>query len=80
MCTTGSIEIWTRHRRGPDLIPGLCRSFERIGFEVEWLSDPGEDYGAGSHRFTATPRTLEPGASMFTFAGGKRLRELGNSG
>jgi hypothetical protein len=80
MCATGGTVIWTRHRREPDLIPDLCRWFEQSGFELEWLSDPGEDYGAGSHRFTATPRPLEPRASMFTFVGSKRLRERRDGG
>ena len=76
MTATGGTVIWTRHRREPDLIPELCRWFEQGGFELEWVSDPGEDYGVGAHRFAATPRPLEPGASMFTFVGRERLREL----
>ncbi len=69
--------IWTRHRREPDLVPQLCRWFERCGFELEWVSDPGAGFGAGAHRFAGTPAPLEPGARMFTFIGRDRLRELG---
>jgi hypothetical protein len=74
MTATGGTAIWTRHRREPDLIPQLCRWFERRGFELVWVSDPGAGYGVAAHRFTAAPAPLEPGASMFTFVGRDRPR------
>ncbi len=80
MTATGGTAVWTRHRRETDLIPQLCRWFELAGFELEWVSAPGEGYGVGAHRFAATPRPLEPGASMFTFVGRERLRELERRG
>jgi hypothetical protein len=80
MTATGGTAIWTRHRREPDVIPQLCGWFERCGFELDWVSDPGADYGVGAHRFTGTPAPLEPGASMFTFVGRERVRELERGG
>jgi hypothetical protein len=76
MTAAGGTVIWTRHRRAPDLFPQLCRWFEQHGFKPEWVSDPGVDYGVGAHKFMATPAPLGPGASMFTFVGRERLREL----
>jgi hypothetical protein len=76
MCKTGGTTVWTRHRREPDLVPRLCGWFEQVGFELEWLSGPGEDYGVGAHRFTDVPRRLEPGVRIFTFVGRGGLPEL----
>jgi hypothetical protein len=80
MCKTGATVVWTRNRREPDLIPALCGWFELDGFELEWVSAPGEDFGVGAHRFTGAPEPLEPGASTFTFIGSKRLREVDRPG
>jgi hypothetical protein len=80
MTATGGTAIWTRNRREPDLVPRLCGWFERRGFELDWVSDPGAGYGVGAHRFTGTPAPLEPGASMFTFIGRERARELERGG
>ncbi len=75
MCKTGGTTVWTRHRRESDLVPRLCGWFEQVGFELEWLSGPGEEYGVGAHRFTDVPRRLEPGARMFMFVGREGLPE-----
>ncbi|HKB31416.1 MAG TPA: SAM-dependent methyltransferase [Streptosporangiaceae bacterium] len=80
MTATGGTVLWTRHRREPDLTPLLCRWFAQHGFELAWLSDPGQNYGVGVHTFTAAPTPLPPGATMFNFIGRERARELERRG
>jgi hypothetical protein len=75
LCATGGIVVWTRHRRSPDLVPPICGWFAEQGFEQRWLSEPGDGFGLGVHRFTRRPRPLEPGARMFTFIPDFRSRE-----
>ena len=43
--------------------------FAERGFDQVWLSDPAEGWGAGAHRFTATPVPLQRGTRMFRFTG-----------
>lgn len=74
LCATGGTVIWTRHRDPPDRVPRICRWFEERGFDRTWVSDPGEGYGVGVHRFTGEPQELETGARMFTFVGYEELR------
>ena len=70
LCRTGGTVLWTRHRRPPDLVPQICAWFEESGFEQVWLSDPGEPFGLGAHRFAGRPRPLPRGARIFgTFVG-----------
>jgi len=69
LCAHGGTVVWTRGRWEPDLVPQVCDWFAGRGFELGWVSDPGEGWGAGAHRFTGTPVPLERGARMFTFAG-----------
>jgi Methyltransferase domain len=65
LCRTGGTVLWTRHRRPPDLVPQICAWFEESGFEPVWLSDPGEPFGLGAHRFTGEPRPLPRCARLF---------------
>ena len=67
LCASEALVIWTRHRRPPDLVPVICHWLTRSGFVLEWLSDPGESYGLGVHRFVGEPLELRPGQRMFTF-------------
>jgi hypothetical protein len=67
LCARGGTVIWTRGRWAPDLLPRICDWFAGCGFDQLWVSDPAEDFGAATHRFTGTPDPLEPGARMFTF-------------
>jgi hypothetical protein len=61
--------IWTRHRRGPDLVPAIEEWFAAAGYERRWLSERSAGYGVGVHRFTGEPRPLVPGRRLFTFVG-----------
>jgi predicted enzyme related to lactoylglutathione lyase len=67
LCAPDAVVIWTRHRRPPDLAPVICHWLARSGFVLEWLSDPGESYGVGVHRFVGEPVELRPGKRIFTF-------------
>jgi len=69
LCAHGGTVVWTRGRWEPDLIPQICGWFAEHGFEPLWVSDPALGWGAGAHRFAATPEPLERGARMFTFTG-----------
>jgi hypothetical protein len=69
LCAHGGTVVWTRGRWEPDLVPQICDWFADRGFELGWVSDPAEGWGAGAHRFTAAPVPLERGARMFTFVG-----------
>ena len=67
LCAHGGTVVWTRGRWEPDLVPQICDWFADRGFELGWVSDQAQGWGAGAHRFTATPVPLERGARMFTF-------------
>ena len=69
LCAYGGTVVWTRGRWEPDLVPQICDWFADRGFELGWVSDPVEGWGAGAHRFTEAPVPLERGARMFTFTG-----------
>ena len=75
LCRTGGSVVWTRNRRAPDKVPLVCARFEANGFERRWLSDPGEEFGVGEHRFTGAPRPLAAGTRMFDFVGYDVLRQ-----
>ncbi|MFG1809545.1 class I SAM-dependent methyltransferase [Streptomyces sp. NPDC049040] len=75
LCRTGGTVIWTRHRGAPDRVPLICEWFEARGFERQWLSEEDAGFGVGVHRFTAEPRPLVEGMSMFTFVGYDVLRQ-----
>ena len=67
LCARGGTVVWTRGRWAPDLLPQVCDWFGEYGFEQLWVSEPGFPAGAGAHRFTGTPSSLEAGTRMFTF-------------
>jgi hypothetical protein len=69
LCAHGGTVVWTRGRWEPDLVPQICDWFADRSFELGWLSDPAEGWGAGAHRFAGTPVPLERGARIFTFTG-----------
>lgn len=73
LCATGATVIWTRHRRPPDLVPTLCGWLSDRGFDQLWVSDPGERFGVGAHRFGGRPEPLSTGERMFTFVGRANL-------
>ena len=71
-CAPGATLIWTRHRREPDAVPGICDWFARAGFALEWLSDKDAGFGVGAHRYVGgpvPPVPLPPAERMFTFVG-----------
>jgi hypothetical protein len=74
LCATGGTVVWTRGRRGPDLIPQICEWFAAEGFELLGVSEPRTKWGVGAHRFAGTPAPLPAGERMFTFVGGNVLR------
>jgi hypothetical protein len=72
LCARGGTVVWTRGRREPDLVPQICDWFAERGFDQVWVSDPAAGWGAGAHRFTATPALQVPlgrGTRMFRFTG-----------
>jgi hypothetical protein len=69
LCAHGGTVVWTRGRWPPDLVPQICDWFAARGFELLWVSDPANGWGAAAHRFTGTPAPLERDARMFTFTG-----------
>lgn len=68
----GAALIWTRHRKEPDAVPGICDWFARAGFALEWLSDEDAGFGVGAHCYRGDPVPLPPTERMFTFIGGRR--------
>jgi hypothetical protein len=68
----GGTVIWTRHRRPPDLVPQIDTWFAERGFDTEWISAPGLDFGVGAHRLRRSPRPLAPGTRLFEFGGAHR--------
>ena len=69
LCAHGGTVVWTRGRWEPDLVPQICDWFAGCDFELLWVSDPAQGWGAGAHRFAAAPASLERGARMFSFSG-----------
>lgn len=78
LCAPGGTTVWTRHRNDPDLVPKICDWFEEHGFELEFVTEPG-DFGVGVHRrrADAEPRALPPGETMFTFIGYLTMAQRG---
>ena len=78
LCAPGGTTVWTRHRGDPDLVPRICDWFAHSGFELEFVTDPG-DFGVGVHRRRADAerRALPPGESMFTFIGYLTMAQRG---
>ena len=78
LCAPSATVVWTRHRRQPDQVPTLCDWYAAAGFELVWLSPSGLEYGVGAHRYVGPPVPVPPaGTRMFTFVGGRELRERG---
>lgn len=69
LCRRDGFLVWTRHRNPPDLVPQICQWLAQVGFEQQWLSEPGVGYGVGVHRYRGEPRPLARGERMFTFIG-----------
>ena len=67
LCREGGTVVWTRHRRGPDLVPTICDWFESDGFERVALTPAELGFGVGAHRRVRAPEPVVPGARMFTF-------------
>jgi hypothetical protein len=78
LCRPGGTTVWTRHRREPDLVPDICEWFAQSGFELEFVTEPG-DFGVGAHRRRedGAQRALEPGARMFNFLGHLTMAQRG---
>lgn len=78
LCAPGGATVWTRNRNEPDLFPQVCDWFADEGFELEFVTEPG-DFGVGVHRrrVDAQPRSLPPGETMFTFLGYLTMAQRG---
>lgn len=78
LCAPGGTTVWTRHRKAPDLVPQICDWFADHGFELEFVTEPG-NFGVGVHRrrADAQPQALEPGETMFTFLGSLTMAQRG---
>lgn len=78
LCAPGGTTVWTRHRKEPDLVPRICDWFAQNGFDLEFVTEPG-DFGVGVHRrrADAEPRALPPGETMFTFLGYLTMAQRG---
>jgi hypothetical protein len=72
-CAPGATLVWTRHRKEPDAVPGICELLARAGFVLEWLSGKDAGFGVGAHRYTGDAVPLPPAERMFTFIGYKLL-------
>lgn len=69
LCKPNASVLWTRHRREPDLTPGIRRWFRESGFE-ELNFDPLDNEAktsVGVAHLTGTPRPFKPGLHFFTF-------------
>ena len=67
-CRPGSVVIWTRHRRPPDLTPSIRRWFKDADFAelaFEAAGDPG--VGVGTNRYRGGPTPLAAGVRLFEF-------------
>lgn len=78
LCAAGGTTVWTRHRKEPDMVPRICEWFAESGFELEFVTEPG-DFGVGVHRRRedAQPLPLPPGETMFTFLGYLTMAQRG---
>ncbi len=68
LCRRGSVVIWTRHRRPPDLTPNIRRWFTDDAFvEVDFVAPDGALFSVGVHRFIGEPAPLGNDVRLFTF-------------
>jgi hypothetical protein len=72
LCAAEATVIWTRHRRAPDLVPGIRETFERAGFDEIAFAD-APPFGVGSNRLLGVPQPLQRGVKMFEFIGYEAL-------
>lgn len=67
-CAPGSLVVWTRHRRAPDLTPTIRQWFADVGYREQAFVSPGLDaWSVGAHRFTSQPQPLASGRHLFSF-------------
>ncbi len=65
----GTIVIWTRHRRPPDLTPTVRAWFTDAGFVEVWWDAPADvEWSVGVHRLVGGPAPFVAGQRLFTFA------------
>src|SRR5437870_7668000 len=70
LCAPQAAVIWTRHRRPPDVTPGVRRRFAESGFEeVAFHAPEGTMFGVGVHRLTGPPRPFRDDVRLFDFVG-----------
>lgn len=68
LCASDATVIWTRHRRHPDLTPGIRRWFAAAGFAERGFDSPGPDqWAVGVHSFLGEPQPLALGERLFAF-------------
>ena len=70
-CRKGSEVIWTRHRRPPDITPGIRADFATSGFEeVAFEAPDGYLLSVGRHRLDGAPSIpFDPTVTLFDFVG-----------
>ena len=72
-CRPGGTVVWTRHRRPPDITPGIRAEFAEAGFtEVAFEGPDGFVLGTGRHRLHADPGIFgpfDPERRLFDFVG-----------
>jgi len=70
LCAPDAHVIWTRHRRPPDVTPGVRVWFAEQGFEeVAFVAPEDSAFGIGMHRFAGSPLPFRPHVRMFDFVG-----------
>ena len=68
LCATGTLVIWTRHRRPPDLTPAIRNWFDESGFEELHFDSPADQsFAVGTHRLVDAPLPFTSGLRLFTF-------------
>jgi hypothetical protein len=66
LCRTGGTVIWTRHIDPPDLTPTIRAWFADNGFdEVGFDTEPGYDFGVGTHVLTGPTQPFQPTLKLF---------------
>ena len=67
----GGTVIWTRHRRAPDLTPGIRQELRLRGVaEVAFVAEQGEGWAVGAGVLRGPGRPLVAGRRLFTFSRG----------
>jgi hypothetical protein len=74
LCARGSVLVWTRHRRPPDLTPTIRRWFGDAGFEdLAFEAPAAHRFGVGVARWASRPPPFQPGCRLFDFTGDGHL-------